>query len=134
MSSTSFTQTCVDCALRLANGAEPICDGSGVIAITDWPTSRVVICPCWPCDQDEPLAYWQAIDGLGYDLMPATMQQRIRDNVIADMEADWRNRPFAPYMDEPADDPERFPMIVSAGVLISFMALCIGVLAFAISR
>lgn len=87
MTGRVFTDACEGCALRLANGQQTVCDGSGVIAITDYPESRVVVCPEWPCDQDEPLAYWQAIDGLGYDQMPATMQQRIRDNLMASIVA-----------------------------------------------
>ena len=61
-----------------------ICDDTGVIAVTDFPSSRVLVCPRWPIDADEPLAYWWAVEGLGY-AGPATMQQRIRDRVMAEV-------------------------------------------------
>lgn len=36
------------------------CDHTGVFAVVDWPTSRVLICGNWPVDADEPPAYWEA--------------------------------------------------------------------------
>jgi len=121
---TNLTATCEVCDLNMRLGRGAICDGSGILVISDIPTSRVPVCPAWPVDEDEPLAYFQAVEG--WDPMPATMQQRIRDNAIAEMEREYRH---APYLDEPADDPERIPMIVTLFVLVLLMlAVLAGIL------
>lgn len=80
------TSQCLGCADRILDGIDPICDGSGVIAISDIPSSRVTVCPAWPVDEDEPPAYYEAIEGLHYDDIPPTMQQRIRDNVMREID------------------------------------------------
>lgn len=77
------TGLCEGCTWRIIQGQEPVCDGSGVLVYTDWPKSRVVLCPGWQCDQDEPTAYWQAVETMGYDAIPPRVQQRVGTNVLA---------------------------------------------------
>lgn len=78
------TTACLGCFDRILNDQAPICDGSGVIAISDIPASRVVVCPAW-LEDDEPIGYFEPVSALGYDVIPATMQKRIRDNVMAEI-------------------------------------------------